>query len=447
MQSPTKTIKNIEIRVKVLERVLCKEITQKEAAEVLEVSERQIRRLLQRYEQEGPSGLLHRSRNKPSNAALKPDLKARLIELLSDRFLNWGPSLITEYLKEHYSIKVSKETIRRLQFEMGQRKAKKNKVQKVHPPRPRRNQYGELIQIDGSPHHWFSHDRRHCLIAFIDDATSRIMMARFYEAETTQNYLDMIHDYVLEHGLPMAVYSDRHSIFTKHDKEDYVPTQFQRALEILGIQAILASSPQAKGRVERLNKTLQNRWVKAFEFHKVNCLEQANALVPQLIKAHNRQFGVIPNHPENAHVPYHGEKQWLRTVCSEWQKRLLSKNLTFSYRSQLYIIQTETQKASLRRGLVNQEVTVVDHRGNISVLLSKTGEPLRFKVFNAQRATSTQLSGKELDNFFHQLSRNAVINQKQFGQYFSFSHERDEAIRNAKALSKRIGLKNTFEKK
>lgn len=134
-------------------------------------------------------------------------------------------------------------------------------------------------------------------------------------------------------------------------------------------------------------------------------------------------------------------------VCSEWQKRLLSKNLTFSYRSQLYIIQTETRKASLYRGLVNQEVTVVDHRGNISVLLSKAGEPLRFKAFNDQRTTSTQLSGKDLDNFFHQLSRNAVITQKQFGQYFSFTHERDEAIRNAKALSKRIGLKNTFEKK
>lgn len=447
MQSPPKTIKNIDTRVKVLERVLCKEITQKQAAQALEVSERQIRRLLQRYEQEGPSGLLHRSRNKPSNAALKPDLKARIIELLSDCFLNWGPSLITEYLKEHYSINVSKETIRRLQFEIGQRKAKRNKSQKVHPPRPRRNQYGELIQIDGSPHHWFSQDRRHCLIVFIDDATSRIMMARFYEAETTQNYLDMIHDYVLEHGLPMAMYSDRHSIFTKHDKEDYVPTQFQRVLEILGIQGLLASSPQAKGRVERLNKTLQNRWVKAFEFHKVNCLEQANALVPQLIKAHNRKFGVIPTNPENAHVPYKGNKQWLRMVCSEWQKRFLSKNLTFNYHSQLYIIQTETRKASLRRGLVNQEVTVVDHRGNISVLLSKTGEQLPFKVFNDQRTTSTQLSGKDLDNFFHQLSRNAVINQKQLGQYNSFSHERDEDIRNAKALSKRIGLKNTFEKK
>lgn len=133
------------------------------------------------------------------------------------------------------------------------------------------------------------------------------MIARFYEAETTQNYLDMIHDYVLEHGLPMAMYSDRHSIFTKHDKEDYVPTQFQRALEILGIQGILASSPQAKGRVERLNKTLQNRWVKAFEFHKVSCLEEANALVPQLIKAHNRKFGVIPSSPESAHVPYKGK--------------------------------------------------------------------------------------------------------------------------------------------
>ena len=103
MQSSSKTIKDIEIRVKVLERVLCKEITQKEATEALEVSERQIRRLLQRYEQEGPSGLLHCSRNKPSNVALKPELKARIIELLSNRFLNWGPSLITKYLKEHYS--------------------------------------------------------------------------------------------------------------------------------------------------------------------------------------------------------------------------------------------------------------------------------------------------------------------------------------------------------
>lgn len=103
MQSPSKTIKDIEICVKVLERVLCKEITQKEAAEALEVSERQIRRLLQRYEQEGPSGLLHCSRNKPSNVALKPELKARIIELLFNCFLNWGPSLITEYLKEHYS--------------------------------------------------------------------------------------------------------------------------------------------------------------------------------------------------------------------------------------------------------------------------------------------------------------------------------------------------------
>ena len=188
---------------------------------------------------------MHSSRNKPSNASLKLDLKVRITELLFDYFLNWEPLLITEYLKEQYSIKVSKETIRRLQIEIGQRKAKKNKSQKVHPPRPRRNQYGELIQIDGSPHYWFSHDRRHCLLTFIDDATSRIMMARFYEAETTQNYLDMIHDYVLEHGLPMAMYSDRHSIFTKHNKEDYVPTQFQRALEILGIQTILASSPQA----------------------------------------------------------------------------------------------------------------------------------------------------------------------------------------------------------
>lgn len=113
---------------------------------------------------------------------------------------------------------ISKSTIR-LRFlkkpfvgfnlKLGKEK-RKNKSQNVDPPRPRRNQYGELIQIDGSPHHWFSRDRRYCLIAFIDDAASRIMMARFYETETTQNYLDMIHDYVLEHGLPMTMYGDRH---------------------------------------------------------------------------------------------------------------------------------------------------------------------------------------------------------------------------------------------
>lgn len=122
-------------------------------------------------------------------------------------------------------------------------------------------------------------------------------------------------------------------------------------------------------------------------------------MIPQLIKAHKRKFEVIPNNPDDAHVPCKGKQDWLRIVCSEWQKRLLSKNLTFSYQSPLYIIQTETRKASLHRGLVNQKVTVVDHRGKISVLLSKTGEQLPFKVFNDQGTTSTQLMWKGSGQF------------------------------------------------
>lgn len=174
---------------------------------------------------------------------------------------------------------------------------------KHHPPRERRPRLGELVQIDGSPLDWFEGRGPRCtLIAFIDDATSRVMAACFTPAETTQAYLDGLLAYVLAYGCPAALYSDRHGIFTKHDPEDAEPTQFQRATSSLGIITIQALTPQAKGRVERLFQTLQDRLVKAMRLAGVNDIETANAFLQTYLPAHNERFGVAPADGRDAHA-------------------------------------------------------------------------------------------------------------------------------------------------
>ena len=173
----------------------------------------------------------------------------------------------------------------------------------THPPRPRRPRLGELVQIDGSPHDWLEGRGPRCtLIAFIDDATSRVMAACFTCAETSQGYLDGIRAYVLAYGCPVALYSDRHGIFTKHDPEDGEPTQFQRAANSLGIATIQALTPQAKGRVERLFQTLQDRLVKAMRLAGVTSIDAANTFLQTYLPRHNDRFAVTAADNRDAHV-------------------------------------------------------------------------------------------------------------------------------------------------
>jgi hypothetical protein len=223
-------------------------------------------------------------------------------------------------------------------------------------------------------------------MAFIDDATSRVQEARFVPAETTQAYFDCLHAYVRRYGRPAALYSDRHSIFTKHDPEDAAPTQFQRALSQLEIVGIQARSPQAKGRVERLFQTLQDRLTKAMRLAGIADMESANAALPACLEAHNARFAVVPAKAHDAHRPCARSPQELARVCAPHEHRKLSKDLVLSFQRQRYIIQTGgTPRYSLR----GATVTVVAYAGGRIELLWGD-EILPFKVFDPLQHVSLQ---------------------------------------------------------
>lgn len=209
-------------RFEVMQRVTDRQMRHAEAARQLSVSERQVKRLVRTFRDEGAAGLVSKRRGQPSNNRIDAAIKVEVLGRLRDRYTGFGPTLAAEYLQED-GLRLSKETLRGWMMEAGLWRAGK-KRESVHPPRERRPRLGELVQIDGSPHDWFEGRGPYCtLVAFIDDATSRVMAACFTPAETTQAYLNGLHAYILAYGCPAALYSDRHGIFTKHDGADAVP--------------------------------------------------------------------------------------------------------------------------------------------------------------------------------------------------------------------------------
>lgn len=322
-------------RLRVLEQVRAGKLTQTQAAAILELSTRQVRRLEDRYARAGAAGLVHTLRGRASNRAL-PAARAQAIQaLLARHYADFGPTLACEKLAERHDVMVSVETVRRLMSEAGLWHPKRAKRQAVHALRERRARRGELIQIDGSLHPWFEQRAPGCtLLVFIDDATGELMALRFVRAETTLAYLDLLREYIFAHGLPVALYSDRHSIFrmTKPGKEVHA-TQFARALSELGIEGIQANSPQAKGRVERANQTLQDRLVKELRLAGVSGMEQANAWLPGFIQAYNRRFAVEPRIAIDAHVRYRGKPAALDRILALQETRRLSQNLSCQFHS------------------------------------------------------------------------------------------------------------------
>ncbi|HRE32602.1 MAG TPA: ISNCY family transposase, partial [Candidatus Berkiella sp.] len=260
-------------RLKIISRYKEGIITQLEAARLLGLSERHMRRLIRRIERQGDAGILNKRRGKTPSNRLNDEIKSKALALIQEHFYDYGPTLAAEKLREYFQLSVSKETVRQWMFETHLWQAHMKKIPKPHPPRARREFLAELIQIDGSYHRWFE-DRgpKCCLLVFIDDATSRIMNLRFCVAETTIDYLSTFKEYVLEHGIPRAIYFDKHNVFhinQRTAKSQDVVTQFGRVLKTLEIKLIYAHSPQAKGRVERANETLQDRLIKELRFHKI----------------------------------------------------------------------------------------------------------------------------------------------------------------------------------
>lgn len=382
-------------RLAVVSQVLDGQMLQSQAAGALHLSTRQIKRLVRRYREQGAAGLISRRRGAPSNRRINSATQERFIALVRERYSDFGPQLAREYLARDHGFTYSTETLRSWMVEAGVWQPKRRRQPRLHSPRARRASRGELVQIDGSHHDWFEQRApKCCLIAFIDDASGQVLAARFFDTETTQGYLCLLHAYVIAHGLPAALYSDRHGIFTKSDPEDPKPTQFERALLQLDIEGICAHSPQAKGRVERLFQTLQDRMVKAMRLQGITGIEAANAWLPGYLREHNAQFAVTPASSADAHRPWQATPEQLARICSVHHQRYLSHQLSCQFQGD--ILQLEAGQAAAPKARAQVDIAQYAD-GHLEVLYR--GQSLRHRRFtaNAHLKTPKIVDAKQLN--------------------------------------------------
>jgi len=339
-------------RAFVIRRVCEGSLTQRVGAERLSLGVRQVKRLVRVWRAQGDWGVISRQRGRISPRRMAADLRSRIEGLLRDKYRDFGPTLAAEKLGELDGIEVSREFVRRLQITLGLARPKRRRARRVHQPRERRPRFGELVQIDGSPHDWFEGRGPRCtLIVFVDDATSRLTALQFAPAETTKAYLRALKAHVLDHGLPLAFYSDRHGIFRVNAKEAASGdgmTEFGRVAERLKIELIQASTPQAKGRVERANQTLQDRLVKEMRLRGISDMAAAQTFAPAFIALWNEKFARPPQDASTAHRPWTATLEALDEALARREERTLSKALTFSAGGKLYCVKTAGPGTALR---------------------------------------------------------------------------------------------------
>lgn len=378
-------------------------LTQKEAGERLALSERQIRRLLKRL---ACSTTGVKSKNKGGNRAFQETFKVLVLGTVRDRYYDFGPTFAAEKLKSSEGIRINKETLRQWMMEAGLWKGRTRKQSRIHQRRERRLRFGELVQIDGSHHDWFEgRGQKCCLLVFIDDATSKIIGMRFEPTETTFGYMRLMEEHLKTYGKPLAYYSDKHSIF-KTTREHCVdgrlqPTQLHRALTTLQIELICAHSSQAKGRVERVNLTLQDRLVKELRLAGINTIEAANTFVPTFLDLHNLRFAVEAAHPEDAHRPLHQTPEVLKRILSIHSERKLSKNLEFSFNTNSYQITTPGKGYRLQ----HSAVTVYEHMDGSQEVLLGGLQPLTFKVLPKLHTEPREVDTKDINPLMDQLAQ------------------------------------------
>lgn len=327
-------------------------MSQREGAERLGIGVRQFKRLVRDWRQMGDAGLVSRQRGRASNNRLAPDRRAAITALLQGKYEGFGPTLAAEKLAAVEGIAVSAETLRQMQIELGLWRPKTRRARRVFQARERRPRFGELIQIDGSPHAWFEgRGPRSTLIVFIDDATGRLTALHFAPVESTRAYLEALRAHVLAHGRPLAFYSDRHGIFRVNAKDAASgdgKTEFGRVAARLDIASIHALTPQAKGRVERANQTLQDRLVKELRLMGISSIDAANAVLPQFMAAWNAKFAVEPRDGADAHRAWNDTADAFEDTISRRDERTLSKALTFRADGMVYCVKTKGAGIALR---------------------------------------------------------------------------------------------------
>jgi len=394
--------KEIE-RAEMFGQVKQKTLSQKKAAEALSLTERHVRRLFAKYKREGAIALVSKKRGAPGNHRLPSGVKDLLISLIREKYPDFGPTLAHEKIKEVHGINISVFTVRRLMIANDLWKDKKIKRRRVYQLRERRSREGELAQTDGSPHDWFEGRGPKCsLMHCVDDATGKIKAAIFAPSEATWSYFDLMQQYILTHGRPLALYNDKHGVF-KVNRADALSgdglTQFGRAMQELGIHIVYANTPQAKGRIERSNRTLQDRLAKELRLNNISTIEEANAFLPVFIEDYNRRFAVIPKDSNNAHTPLLKEQN-LESIFTIQEFRHLSKNLTFQYKNTIYQVVTEREEYALRKAKV-----VIHEKKNGSIEVFYKNKPLKVRAYQAQEKAGETADSKTLNQLIDSLQK------------------------------------------
>jgi hypothetical protein len=347
-------------RLKTIQAVVDGNLKLGQAARRLDLTPRQVRRLVRRYRAEGPTGLVSRHRDRPSNHQLPAGVGQVALKLIDERYRDFGPTLACEKLAECHGLPLAKETVRRLMIGAGLWVPRRMRPPKVYQPRNRRCCVGELIQIDGSNHPWFEDRAPACtLLVYVDDATSRLMQLHFTATESTFSYFEATRAYLVRHGKPVAFYSDKASVFRSTCKEaggGDGHTQFARALFELNIESICANSSQAKGRVERAHETLQDRLVKELRLRNICSQEAANAFVGHFIADYNQRFAKPPKRDFDAHRPLRADEN-LDLIFTWREPRQVSKSLTLQCHKTQYLLADEPRT----RRLIGRTIEVYEY--------------------------------------------------------------------------------------
>lgn len=382
-------------RLEVMQKLSEKRMSQQEAGRILHLSVRQIKRLQRAYRQKGAAGLVSKHRGRKSNNRLAADVKKQALNLLKTKYKGFGPTLAHEKLVERENLKLSDESVRQLMLAEGLWKARKAKKVVIHQLRERRACFGELVQIDGSPHDWFEGHAEACvLLVFIDDATGKLLQLLFVDSENFFSYCQAAEGYFRQYGKPVAFYSDKNSIFRvnqpsagSHDDL----TQFGRAMQELEIEIICANSPQAKGRVERVIQTLQDRLPKELRLRGISNMTDGNAYLPQFMTDLNQRFAVEPRSSVNAHRRLTAKDDLARILT--WQEtRTLSKNLTLQFEKVVYQIRTDRPTYALRNA---QVLVCVNAQEEMTILYN--GKALPYSIYKQQAKQAEIVSAKQLD--------------------------------------------------
>ena len=362
-------------RLHVIHKALDKSITQAEAAGIIDVCLRQVQRIVRTVRAEGDEGIIHKSRGRISNRALPKKIKDKALRLYKEKYNDFGPTLATEKLFEIDKIRINDETLRLWLTEEGIPYKKRKKRPHRHW-RQRKQCFGEMVQIDGSEHDWFEGRGSKCVfMGYIDDATGR-PFGRFYPYEGTFPAMDSFRRYIKKYGIPASVYLDKHTTYKSTKKpsiEDELNnveplSQFGRALEELGVNVIYANSPQAKGRIERLFSTFQDRLIKEMRLKGIKKIEEANKFLISYLPVYGRRFSVKPANDTDLHRPILKGLSPDKIFCVK-TRRILRNDFTVAHNRKLYQVEDN----------LSAKDVVVEEKIDGSMLITSKDTNLKFK--------------------------------------------------------------------